>query len=255
MPDYIHHTEHINLILFKEVQFIMQGHQFSPLRHTLHDVHQLPVIQKVRDPLPYFHLEGGGLLIYPLLNRHAPTIPKTFADCKAYGSKDSHTFRMYTLSMMIPPSFLSGLDRLCIDASSMIYHLKTGILGSLAAEVHLISTPQVIAEVGWPHLPVTSMALADTPISNDASLLILARREGVPLLSEDREILETAGKEGMEYYNTLMMLNYLLLKKRILPADYPEYLERLKECSRYSQKVLDYGRRVYEEILSFNSQA
>lgn len=155
--------------------------------------------------------------------------------------------------MKIPQSFLTGLDRLCIDASSMIYHLKVGLLGSLAAEVTLISTPQVIAEVGWPRLPVSSLPVDDESVSNDHSLLLLCVREEVPLLSEDKELLEAAGKEGIEYYNTLMMLNYLFLKGRVLAAEYPVYLERLVECSRYSDKVLDYGRQVMEEIrTSFN---
>jgi hypothetical protein len=145
----------------------------------------------------------------------------------------------------IPDAFLKGISALCIDASSMIYHLKTGLLGSLAAEVRLISTKQVIAEVGWPHLPVTSYMLEEEATSNDESLLFLARREGLPLLSEDKEILKNARDEGMDYYNTLMMLNYLFMKKRITAEEYPEYLERLKDCSHYSQAILDYGDAVY----------
>lgn len=150
----------------------------------------------------------------------------------------------------IPSSFISGIPILCIDASSMIYHLKIGLLGSLAAEVRLISTEQVIAEVGWPHLPVKSYLLEDEGLSNDESLLFLARREGFPLLSEDKEILENARDEGMEHYNTLMMLNYLFMKKRITVDEYPEYLERLKDCSHYSQYVLDYGKAVFSLILN-----
>ncbi|QEN06943.1 hypothetical protein EXM22_02650 [Oceanispirochaeta crateris] len=153
--------------------------------------------------------------------------------------------------MMIPQNFLSGIDCLCIDASSMIYHLKVGLLGSLAAEVSLISTPQVIDEVRWPHLPVKPLALKDNNVTNDESLLILARREGVALLSEDREILTSARDEGIDYYNTLMMINYLLLKGRITAEEYPVYLARLKECCRYSEKVLEYGRLVQEEILVY----
>ncbi|OQY31905.1 MAG: hypothetical protein B6241_12770 [Spirochaetaceae bacterium 4572_59] len=58
-------------------------------------------------------------------------------------------------------------------------------------------------------------------------------------------------KAGLEYYNTLMMLNYLLLKKRISPEDYPEYLNRLKDCSRYSEKVMARGALVYDSVLAY----
>lgn len=152
---------------------------------------------------------------------------------------------------MIPPSFHSGIPALCIDASSIIYHLKTGLLGSLAAEVRLVSTPQVVAETGWPHLPVEALSVAQSEnMTNDESLLVLAGRENLPVLSEDREILESAREEGREYYNTLMMLNYLLLKGRVLPEEYGEYLRRLKDCSHYNQEVLSFGRSVYESILA-----
>lgn len=149
----------------------------------------------------------------------------------------------------IPEAFFNGISALCIDASSIIYLLKIGLLGSLAAEVHLVSPAQVIAEVGWPHLPVISNIMDEEGISNDESLLFLARREGLPLLSEDKEILENARDEGMDHYNTLMMLNYLLLKNRINLEEYPEYLVRLKDCSHYSQAVLDYGAAVHSQIL------
>ncbi len=155
------------------------------------------------------------------------------------------------MSPFLPPSFLSGLNRICIDASSMIYHLKTGLLGSLAAETELVSTPQVIAEVGWPHLPVKPLELdrEQEGVSNDESLLILARREGLPVLSEDKEILESCREEGREYYNTLMMLNFLLLRGRIQDEEYPEYLSRLKDCAHYGEKVMNYGHEIYLEIL------
>ena len=151
----------------------------------------------------------------------------------------------------IPPSFYTGLNRICIDASSVIYHLRTGLLGSLAAEVELVSTPQVIAEVGWPRLPVRPLELDPgyEDVTNDESLLILARREKLPVLSEDKEILESCRDEAREHYNTLMMLNFLLLRGRVPAEEYPEYLERLKECAHYSPQVMDYGRDVYLKIL------
>lgn len=157
---------------------------------------------------------------------------------------------------MVSYSFLKGFPELCIDASSMIYLLKIGLLGSLGAEVRLVSTPQVIKETGWPHLPVTA-ALPDPSlygegdVTNDDSLVLLAETRKSPVLSEDYELLMNAQEAGLEYYNTLMILNYLLLKKRILPEEYPEYLKRLKECSHYSEKVMARGALVHESVLAY----
>ena len=155
---------------------------------------------------------------------------------------------------MIPPEFFKGLDELCIDASSMIYLLKIGLLGSLAAEVELVSPPGVIAETDWPHLPVRAIGIDEEengPFTNDESLVILARERNCPVLSEDYEVLMDARDSGLDYYNTLMMLNYLLLKGRIGRDEYPGYLGRLKECSHYSQMVLDEGALVHKEVLTY----
>ncbi|MBF9014428.1 MULTISPECIES: hypothetical protein [unclassified Oceanispirochaeta] len=149
---------------------------------------------------------------------------------------------------MIPEIFKTGIKCLCIDASSMIYHLRIGLLGSLAAEVELISTPQVLEEVGWPHLPVRAVQLENNDITNDDSLLLLAQIHRVPLLSEDRKLLMKADKLGLEYFNTLMMLNYLFMKGRVEDEDYPKILESLSEYAHYSTQVLEYGSTVYEEI-------
>ena len=155
---------------------------------------------------------------------------------------------------MIPEKFLCGLNALCIDASSMIYLLKTGLLGSLAAEVNLMAPPGVIAETQWPHLPVEPVKLSNedsTDYTNDQSLVVLARERNVPVLSEDYEVLTDARESGLDYYNTLMMLNYLLLKGRISREEYPLYLERLKECAHYSDGVLSEGELVHMEVLKY----
>ncbi len=155
---------------------------------------------------------------------------------------------------MIPEKFISGLDELCIDASSMIYLLKTGLLGSLAAEVKLLAPPGVIAETDWPHLPVEAVAPGDEDAelyTNDQSLVVLARERNSPVLSEDYEVLMDARENSLDYFNTLMMLNYLLLKGRIQKEEYPLYLERLKECSHYSERVLREGELVHQEVLTY----
>lgn len=143
----------------------------------------------------------------------------------------------------LPDDFVTGIQRISIDASSIIYMLKTGILGYMAAETELVASADVIAEVGWPRLPVRAYPV-DEEMSNDDTVIYIAGTLGIPVVSEDLEILTEAEERGFSRYNTLMMLNYLILKKRIRSADYDEYLHRLKEISRYSREVLEYGRAV-----------
>jgi len=150
----------------------------------------------------------------------------------------------------IPEEFFSGIDEISIDASSIIYSLKVGILGYLSAEVSLISTEAIIEEVQWPRLPVKSHKIFENAeMTNDESVVELAKIQSCPVLSEDKEVLENARKNGLHYYNTLMMLNYLLLKQRITKKEYPEYLQRLIDISHYSEDILEYGTLLNQSIL------
>ena len=124
-----------------------------------------------------------------------------------------------------------------------------GILGYVSAEINLISTPQIIEEVGWPRLPVLSCSIDNADLTNDETVVELAEIRNIPVLSEDQEVLLNARSKGLNYYNALMILNYIVLKGRISPDDYPQYLERLKEISHYSSDVMEYGSRIYDLII------
>lgn len=142
---------------------------------------------------------------------------------------------------MLPQEFVHGIELISVDASSIIYLLKIGILGYTAAEIKLITTDNIIKEVGWPHLPIKSYPVENENHTNDESVVDLAVKHHIPVLSEDREVLMNARTHGLNYYNSLMILNYLLLKKRIDINEYSEYLKRLTEISHYSEDILDYG--------------
>lgn len=148
---------------------------------------------------------------------------------------------------VIPEIFICGIGEISIDASSIIYMLKTGILGYVSAVMDLLASPGVIEEVGWPRLPVRKIPVGGS-LTNDDTVLFLAEQRGIPLISEDMEILEKARKKGIPYFNTLMILNYLLFRKRVSSAEYSVYLNRLTEVSRYSRDVLEYGAAVKELI-------
>ncbi len=154
---------------------------------------------------------------------------------------------------IIPAEFISGIKEVSIDASSMIYLLKIGLLGSFAAEVRLVTTKPVYDEVQWPKLPVEIIEIDFEGLTNDQSLLALTEKRKNSILSEDLEILQYAEKSGWNYYNTLMMLNYLLLKGRLLESEYNKYLFRIVEISHYSKKILDYGEIVHAAVREYLS--
>lgn len=143
----------------------------------------------------------------------------------------------------LPEGFILGIDKISIDASSIIYMLKVGILGYVSAEMVLFASEGIEREVGWPRLPLQKVSVPHE-LSNDESVIYIAEKKEIPLLSEDREVLGEARERGIPFYNTLMILNYLLLKGRVSSIEYDEYLSRLKEISRYSQEILDYGDAV-----------
>jgi len=144
----------------------------------------------------------------------------------------------------LPELFLSGITEISVDASSLIYMLKIGVLGYAAAEITFFANPCIIEEVGWPHLPVTECSLDREEMENDDTVIALADREKIPLMSEDLEILKKAGEKGIPFFNTLMILNYLLLKGRVSSEDYNVFLDRLIEISHYSSEVLLYGEAI-----------
>jgi hypothetical protein len=149
----------------------------------------------------------------------------------------------------IPEEFISGISEISIDASSMIYLLKIGLLGSVSAEITLLATQGVIDEVQWPRLPVTSCQIHSNELTNDESVVRLAEIRKISVLSEDQEVLLNARSRGLNHYNTLMILNYLFLKMRISGDEYDLYLERLKEISFYSKSVLEYGELLHQIIM------
>ena len=179
---------------------------------------------------------------------------------------------------------LAELNAACIDASSMIVCNKAGILDDLGACCTLYSVPEVLAETGYDDAPVTlslpddaTVTLAQTSaqtsaqplapptdlqpgnrppadllsteLAPDDRLLHAALRARLPLISEDRELLLRFGESGLPYFNALMMLEYLLLRGRLSPRDYPQAARLLRRASRYNAEVLAFAQGVHIEIL------
>lgn len=136
---------------------------------------------------------------------------------------------------------LESLGAATIDASSIIYLLKAGFLGYLAAEVELHTVADVMRETGWRGLPVAThdgAPKAVVPSAPDDQLLAFSIAHRLPLISEDRKLLLRAGAAGLVYYNALLMLNLLVLRGRFDEDQYHEYRARLIGVGRYSADVL-----------------
>lgn len=121
--------------------------------------------------------------------------------------------------------------------------LKAGFLGVLGSTITLKSVPEVVAETGWPTLPVTVVSTEGDAgpglKSNDHRLLEFAGEAGLPVISEDREILRGAEAQGLDYYNSLMMLAFLRYRERLDRQWYEEAKERLLKIAHYGKDVIE----------------
>ena len=136
------------------------------------------------------------------------------------------------------------LSRALIDASSIIYMHKTGFLTKLANTVNLYSPREIVAETGFNHLDIRPVACTSKSLSNDQKLISTALKLRWPVISEDGNILLHMQRAKLPYFNTLMMLNFLLLRKRIDLKDHAIYFERLKQCAWYSPHVWEFGENI-----------
>ena len=135
-----------------------------------------------------------------------------------------------------------------IDASSLIYMRKAGFLQQLQESLRLYSIPEVVDEAGMSAKDFRLENCRDKHLSNDRKLLCCALERGIPLISEDRKLLMQAKQVNLPHYNSLMMLNFLLLKQIINPEEYEACRLSLRRYARYSDTIWSYGETVYHRI-------
>jgi hypothetical protein len=81
-------------------------------------------------------------------------------------------------------------------------------------------------------------------------LIACALERKWPVISEDKKILMHMKREGIPYFNALMMLNFLLLEERLDLEEHSMYFRRLVQFARYSPEVLEYGKMIYTAIVN-----
>lgn len=147
-----------------------------------------------------------------------------------------------------------ALTGAAVDASSIIYMLKAGFLGLLGHTIRLVTIEAIRDETGWqpPEVEVRwepSLKHGEPGVcppgpgpeaealSNDERLLRFAAASRLPVVSEDRGLLEEAEGRGIDYYNSLMMLLLLRYRKRIDDQWYAEARDRLLSIGRYGGEI------------------
>jgi len=140
------------------------------------------------------------------------------------------------------------LSRVLIDASSIIYTHKAGFFTELAKVVNLYSPAEIVAETGYNDLYIRPVACTSKSLSNDQKLITTALKLRWPVISEDGNILLHMQRAKLPYFNTLMMLNFLLFRRRIDLKSHAIYFERLKQCAWYNPYVWKFGKNIYNAI-------
>ena len=155
-----------------------------------------------------------------------------------------------------PRSALRQFDYLfqaIIDTSSLIYLQEIALLAKTSQYIRLFTIPGVIREFGAEAVecPIRIIDITDRmdcADSTDDALCLAAESFQLTIISEDRQILMRARKANLPYFNTLMVLNFLLYKNALNLLEYQTALDRLKATARYSNKIYEFGRRVFAEI-------
>ena len=140
------------------------------------------------------------------------------------------------------------LDQVLLDASSIIYMGRAGYLDKLASSIKLFTIKQVLAEVGHLTEHIRIVLCSSPSLSTDQSLIACARELEMAVISEDRKILNAMRQANRPYFNSLMMLNFLLFRRQITQKRHEQYCIKLEKFAWYSKEVWKYGEFVRNTI-------
>jgi len=140
------------------------------------------------------------------------------------------------------------LDKALIDASSIIYMDRVDILGKLASCIRLFSIQEILSETGPVSEHIKLLIHNQTASSNDQKLIACALDRDLPIISEDKKILMAMKRVARPFYNSLMMLNFLLYRRLINDQQYTQYHLALKTFARYGDDIWHSGATVLAAI-------
>jgi len=137
-----------------------------------------------------------------------------------------------------------NLKKAVIDASSVIYAIKSGFFSLLTENVSLITIPEILEEIDSRDVKIQVVALDGLTGATDQKLVACAFQLNLPIISEDRKILRAAFEKKMDYFNSLMMLNFLFYRRLVSEQEYRSYLENLREIAWYGNEIWEFGERL-----------
>ena len=152
-----------------------------------------------------------------------------------------------------PAQVIQGFETLraaLIDASSVIYTLKAGFFEILLKSLSLYSPVEIIRELGDDAAAIAPAACPAAEGSNDKALVQCAAVLALPIISEDKGIITAARKADIPAYNAIMMLNFLLWKRRLATEEFTLFRDRLKSIVWYAPEIWEYADAVQAEIAS-----
>lgn len=144
-------------------------------------------------------------------------------------------------------SQFSTLTSAVIDSSSLIYLTKINAYNHVASTITLYTVQSVLSECSAPFLNL-HVINPNTIESTDNQVFQLAKTKGLPVISDDYTILNKTSKAGLPYFNTLMVITYLLYIKEISEDYCTDLLFSLKKIARYNDFVWKYGESVYAAV-------
>ena len=163
-------------------------------------------------------------------------------------NKPSSNILRYKLSPHEIIIRFDNLSKALIDASSIIYTDRAGFLDILASAIKLYSINEILAEAGNVSNQINPLTYRDTSSSNDRKFISCALELNLSVISEDKRILLAMKRATKPYYNSLMMLNFLLYRRRINSQQYAQHLKALRKFARYSDEIWKYGAKIRAAI-------
>jgi hypothetical protein len=144
-------------------------------------------------------------------------------------------------------SQFAKLKNTCIDSSSIIYLEKINLLNLVSNNLNLFTVPEVINEINSKRNKISILNCL-TGENTDDKLINLSKQEQYPIISEDKYILKKAHKNEIVYFNTIMIVCFLLYKKIITKKEYAALSQKLKKIAFYSDFIWNYSEQVKQAV-------
>lgn len=146
---------------------------------------------------------------------------------------------------------LKNLEMAIIDSSSLIYLEKLDLLDTASRTIRLFVPATVFDEINFNVSRIRKVECQEEKHSStDKQVLTLAKRMHCPLISEDKKILQKARREGLDYFNTLMVILLLYLRRLLSKQATEEKWKQLKQIAWYEDWIWAYGQEVFDKIVA-----